>query len=459
MTHAPTYSADYARPEAERQGVRLGRTFLVALIGVLLISLPTITDPLIRHDDYPAFFAEPDAFWPKTLHEGRWVNYLWHLREIVTPAWLNFAIYQALWAVFAASIAVVATGRDGSPWFATVLALIVLVAPPASLIALWFNTLIPGLALVALYAALGWVMSVRAHRALLPLFVTLTFMAYTTYPLLLLAVCLARTDRRSFLDLFGLLSFFAASFILAVLTTFAINWQIHGIFDVPPAEWREGTPAADFGGLIANLPLVTQSIATFFDRATFGFLPALVFHLALFGGATVILFKRAPLEALYLHAGLWMGMALVVVQVLKLGVITPPRAFIFAWVIYALIIPRAAIILRRDGADPRQLARKAILLIAAFYLPLTFMQFSTHRDWQSDTRAIAERAPAAQGQVFLTGKVSEMESAHKAFIQTEIALLERIRQLTGRTAIFCVSAPEACKAAKVENPRIVISIN
>ncbi|NNE51436.1 MAG: hypothetical protein HKN30_03440 [Sulfitobacter sp.] len=459
MTHAATYSTDYAPTEAEREGVRLWPTFVVALIGVLLISLPTIADPLIRHDDYPAFFAEPDAFWPKTLHEGRWVNYLWHLREIVTPAWLNFAVYQALWALFAAAIGVVAMGRDGSPWFAAVLALIVLVAPSASLIALWFNTLIPGLALVALYAALGCTLSVRTHRALLPLFVTLTFLAYTTYPLLLLAVCLARTYRRSFLDLFGLLSLFTTSFVLAVLTAFAINWQVHGVFGVPPAEWREGTPAADLNGLITNIPLILQSFAHFFDRSTFDFQPALFFHIALFGGATLVLVKRARLEALYLHAGLWMGIALIVVQVLKLGVITPPRAFIFAWVFYALIVVRAAIILHRDAADHRQITPKLLLLVAAFHLQLTFMQFSTHRDWQSDTQAIAERVSAVQGQIYLTGKVSEMDSARKAFIQKEIAILERIRQLTGRTVMFCNSAPDACETAKGENPERVISIN
>ncbi|MEO0401776.1 MAG: hypothetical protein AAF214_05320, partial [Pseudomonadota bacterium] len=74
----------------------------VAVVGVVLISLPNLRDPMMRYDDFPALLADPSGFWAKTLHEGRWINYLWHLREIVTPAWLNFAVYQLLWATFAA---------------------------------------------------------------------------------------------------------------------------------------------------------------------------------------------------------------------------------------------------------------------------------------------------------------------------------------------------------------------
>lgn len=448
MTLAVDLSLNPTSGKVGTQGLSLWPVFALALLATLAISLPTLTDPLIRHDDYPAFFAEADAFWPKTLHEGRWINYVWHLREVVTPAWFNFTIYQTLWALFAAATAVAAVGREGSLWFAAVLALIITVSPSASLIALWFNTLIPGLALVALYALLACTLSVRQHRALLPLFVTLTFMAYTTYPLLLLALCLARTERRSILDLTGLLTLFAASFVLAVLTTFALNWQVHGIFGVPPADWREGTPAHDLSSLLANVPLVLQSLADFVDRSTYGFAPAIFFHLGLLIAASLVLVRRAPQEALYLYAGLATGLALVVLQILKLGVITPPRAFIFAWVIYGIIIVRAALILHRDAADPRQILSKLVLLVAAFYLPLTFMQYSSHRDWQSDTRVIAERVALAPAPVFLTGSVGALPSAHTAFIQTETALLDRIRQLTGRKVAFCKTDPLGCSRAE-----------
>ena len=77
--------------------------------------------------------------------------------------------------------------------FGPILAVIIIVAPPATMISLWFNTLLPGLGLVALYAVLGVILSQSLHRALLLPFVIAGFMAYTTYPLLLLTVCLVCT--------------------------------------------------------------------------------------------------------------------------------------------------------------------------------------------------------------------------------------------------------------------------
>ena len=67
----------------------------------------------------------------------------------------------------------------------------------------------------------------------------------------------------------------------------------------------------------------------------------LVLFFALFFLATAVLVRHAPMEALYLHAGLWTGMALVALQCLQLGVIVPPRAFTFAWIVYALLLVRA----------------------------------------------------------------------------------------------------------------------
>ncbi|MEL6435067.1 MAG: hypothetical protein AAFQ28_14845, partial [Pseudomonadota bacterium] len=66
----------------------------VALLAVFCVSLPNLADPMIRFDDYPAYFADPTHFYMKTLSEGRWVNYWWHLRGFVTPSWANFALYQ-----------------------------------------------------------------------------------------------------------------------------------------------------------------------------------------------------------------------------------------------------------------------------------------------------------------------------------------------------------------------------
>lgn len=437
-----------ARATASRQAaqtLRLAPTFWVALAAVFVMSLPNLADPMIRHDDFPALLADGDLFWNKTLHEGRWINYIWHLRGIVTPSWLNFAVYQLLWAVFAAATATVVTRNRGAGFFTLVLAIFILVSPSAMIISLWFNTLMPGLALVALFAVLACRVSDRALMAWLPVFVILTFMAYTTYPLLLLAVCLFRQDQRSFTRLIGILALFTASFIAAVLLTYTLNWQVHGVFGVPLDDWREATPAADLAGMMANLPKLWSVMSGFAVRTSFNFEPAVAFHLALFAAASLVLLWRSPLEALYIHAGLITGLVLVTAQVLKMGVTVPPRAFIFAWVFYGIAVLRAAQILSEDGARPGRfspglpgrLARNAVVLIAASYLLQGTILSSLFRPWQAETRALAQTLSTLPEPILILGHPAQIATARDAGIQSDKAFPFRLRQLIGRDATLC----------------------
>lgn len=440
-TIQPTVTAERT-PQAAAFG--LWPIILVALIGVLIISLPNLLDPMMRHDDYPALFAEPDWFWNKTLHEGRWLNYLWHMREIVTPAWLNFAVYQILWAIVAAALALAAMGRNADRWFTGVLALFILVSIPSTKIMLWFNTLIPGLAIVALYAVLSLRMSRAAHRALLPPFVIASFMAYTTYPMLLLAVCLFRTENRSLRDLVGLLVLFVASFASAILVTYAINWQVHGIFGIPLAGWREATPATGLGDMAKNLPLVVDTFATLIQALSWKTTPIVYFHLATLTGATLVLVRLAPKEALYLHAGLWLGGAMLASQSLKLGVQIPVRSFIFVWVFYAAIVVRAAVVLGGNPGLPGRLARALTLLIVMWYLVQTVIETTVYRDWQGETRALATAIKQVDGPILIYGDVTGLSSGEAAGIQSELALSFRVKQLTGRSIVLCQSDADVC---------------
>ncbi|MEH6361553.1 MAG: hypothetical protein V7761_12580, partial [Amylibacter sp.] len=131
--------------------ITIGVTYFV----LILVSGPQALDPMLRHDDYPALLADPSGFYVKTLEEGRWLNYWWHLRGWISPAWLNFAVYQLLWATFASAAAINACGKKEQLTYIIALALIIALATPALLISLWFNTLIPGLGLVALFAVLA----------------------------------------------------------------------------------------------------------------------------------------------------------------------------------------------------------------------------------------------------------------------------------------------------------------
>lgn len=430
------------------QALRLWPVVAITVAAVLVMSLPNLADPFIRFDDYPALLAQPELFWGKTLHEGRWINYLWHLRGVVTPAWLNFAAYQVLWAVLAAALAVAAMGRDGRAWYATVLALLILVAPPATLISLWFNTLIPGLGIVALYAVLGCRLSIGTHRALLPVFVILSFWAYTTYPLILLAVCLVRTERHSLRDLIGLCVLFVVSFAAAILLTYTLNWQVHGVFGVPLDDWRQATPAADLSGMIANLPILAETLSFLMVKISFMFTPAAYFHVAMLIGATLVLVRHAPREALYLHAGLWLGMALMVLQVLKLGVVAPSRSFLFVWIFYAVIVVRAAALLGRTPGFADRMARNFTLLIVLSYMAHTFSLYTIYRPWQAETRAMARAINAAEGPVLVYGDVTSLSTAKAVGLLSERALAFRMEQMTGQRIVLCQTAPDQCANAE-----------
>ncbi len=451
MTFASPDAAYIATSSAQSkpdETQRLLKAFGVSLLAIFVVSAPNLIDPFIRHDDYPALFGDAQMFWGKTLTEGRWLNYLWHLRGIATPAWLNFAAYQILSALLAAALAVAAMGREGHTWFIAALALFILGSVPATLISLWFNTLLPGLAVVALYAVLGCYLSQRSLRILLPLFVIVSFWAYPSYSLILLAVCLMRTKNRSFADLAGLMVLFIASFAAAVLLTYTINWYVHGIFGVPLADWREATPASGLTGMIENLPYVLETFRILLVTNSYNFLPAGYFHIALLIVATGVLIKHAPKEALYLHAGRWAGIALMVLQSLKLGVAVPSRAFSFAWIYYAVIVVRATALMSQHTNLSGRLMRNCTLLIALSYLLQTFFQYATYHPWQAETRLLAERLrnvdPAIERPVLVYGDVETLESAKAAHLQRDLALTFRIQQLTGHKIVLCHSEPKAC---------------
>lgn len=69
-----------------------------------------------------------------------------------------------------------------------------------------------------------------------------------------------------------------------------------------------------------NLPKLWKTFNAFITKSSFDFYPAQIFHVALMIAATAVLLRYAPLEALYIYAGLITGITLIVLQVLKLGV-------------------------------------------------------------------------------------------------------------------------------------------
>lgn len=219
---------------------------------------------------------------------------------------------------------------------------------------------------------------------------------------------------------------------------------MHGVFGVPVADWREPTAASGVAGLKENLPKLIETFKIMFHRFGFGFGPLIAFFPALVIGALLVLRKRAPLEALYLVAGLSVGIALVVVQVLKLGVIVPPRAFIFVWIFAALAIVRAVQLLSLTEGLPGRLGRNAALLIVGVYFIEIFLFYGQFRPWHRDTHAMVQEMATDSGAVFVYGDPTQIASGDRAGLQSWKALPFRIKMLTGRDIITCPTTPEAC---------------
>ena len=418
----------------------------VSLAFLFLVSLPNLLDPMIRHDDFPALLGYGDVFWNKTLHDGRWINYIWHLREIITPSWLNFAVYQLCWAIFAACVAMLASPSQKPTVFTVLLAALVLLAPPATLISSWFNTLQLGLAIIALYAVIVCRCSERTSRLLLPVFTVPALMAYTTYPLLLLALCLMRTRNRSLLDLFLLLALFAASFVGALLVTYALNWYVHGIFGVPLAEWRQAAPAQSVTEMWANLPWVTETFILFFGKSSFASNGVFFANVTFLTLATLVMLRRAPLEALYLYAGLLTGVALVIVQALKLGIVVPARALIFFWVFYAVIIVRGVQLLNIKPTLAARLGIAALIVTICCYGAQAHKRYTLYHEWQGQTRQTAAELAAYASPVYVFGRAMHSAAGLRAALQSDHGLYFRMTQLIGHELIMCDNEEADCSA-------------
>lgn len=439
-----THSVPVARPGP------LVITLAVTYAVLMVVSGPQVLDPMVRHDDFPALLADPSGFYIKTLHEGRWLNYVWHLRDWVAPAWVNFALYQFFWATFAAAAAVNACGRTAPLGYTIALALLIGVAPPALLISLWFNTLIPGIAAVALFAVLSTALSPRVMRWLLLVFVPVTLMAYTTYPLLLFAVCLtSHALRHTWRELFWTSAVFVASFALGILVIYTLNYWEHGVFGIPMAEWRNPTPAVDWASALANVREFGVFLETSALTLSFHFVPLMIAHGVLAVAALVILGRRTPLMPLYLLAVVAAGLALIALQIVLSGVTVAVRATGFIWMVYVVAIVRAAIILAEQGPLTARIARNVVFFILASYVLQMGKQYFNYLEWQQSTRGLAQEIGAGSAPVFVSGDFMALPGAASAGIQQPRGLRLRLTYLTGRAVVLCNEEPAACAGRPV----------
>ena len=413
-------------------------TIGVTFVALLMTSFAMFPDPFIRHDDFPALLADPDGYYIKTLDEGRWLSYIWHLRAFVMPSWLAFALYQLCWAIFAGAAALNACGPNARPIYPIAVALFIMVAPPAAMISVWFNTLLPGLAVVAVYALLVLRHGARKMRPWLLVFVPATLMCYTSYPLLLLVLLITAHDNRwSFRDLAGLIVLFVGSFALGLLSIYCLNYAFHGVFGIPMAEWRQPNPATDMASLMANLDLVGNFMLRTLDAFSHDFAPMAWVILAVTFFGLVLVARHEGWPAAYIAAGLSAGFGLVVLQILRTGILLSPRVLIFAWVLLACRLARMVLIAHDHKPMGARLMRNALLIVVGSYALNIGKMYMSYEPWQSTTRAMAQSLEKGDGPIWITGSYTSVPHSDTVEIQNPRALAYRLEYLTGRDVHDC----------------------
>jgi hypothetical protein len=247
-------------PIVDRPGIprRAGLVLLSVLISMAafwLLMPSQFADPFVRSDDYPALFGDARIYYWKTLTEGRWLNHLWHLRPWPFDRHLLFYLYMALWCLAFSLTAAAIFRDDRQVWRIALVGFALAAMPQGAFIAGWHNTLVPANLLLALYAGIVAFASARTAVLALFLFVPLIITAYTTYPILLLAMAMVGIDWRDQriwrpLQL-GVL--FCVIFVIGVLTMYALNWVAHDHFGIQIPSWRAANPARDLAGIWSNL--------------------------------------------------------------------------------------------------------------------------------------------------------------------------------------------------------------
>lgn len=426
---------------------RLAIVFL-STYAVLLIAAGggQIVDPFIHYDDYPALVLYPEGYYMKTLAEGRWLNYWWHLRGVFTPSWFNFQLYYIGWALFAAASAL-SIFRSSDIRYPALLAALVVLAPQTTLISGWFNTIIPGIWLLATYAVLSLFLSPRAGRYLLLLFVPLTLQAYTPYPFMLLAICLMREDQdKTLRDIAGVLLVFLASFALGMLVIYTLNYAVHGVFGLALAGWRNPDPASDLAGMIHNLPKAATSLKQLYMMTGFGKPAMSAMIVVTFAASLIAIYRRAPMEVLCILLPSLGGLGVLCLHATLEGVMFPFRSTYFVWITLAIGIMRALQLRQTDGTSNGSAPIALTLMFALTIGAMVRVHNQSLAIWQHQTRAIAAQVPAGTEDIFVYGTHLSVNGPGGPLTQMPNDMQYRLTYLTGVWAEMCTETPENCES-------------
>ena len=414
-------------------------------VGVAWVN---VGDPFVRHDDFPAVFGEEADYYGKTLSEGRWLNYWWVARPVLWSTQVNFVLYLLGWSIFSAGFATHAFGRNAGPFFGArvLLAALIVLTPQAFNIAQWFNTVVIGVWVLAGYALVCVFAPRRVAIGALLIFSPFAFSAYNTYPFYMLAMLMCRFDLdRSWRDYFLVLSVFALAFALGLLMAYSLNWTYHGVFGVRIEEWRQPNYITNLSDLIGNLDVLVTFLGNLvrnFGLGNIG-LGYPLFMLAML--SLLVLMRRDMMLLVYTVSPILLGMGLLASYVLVTGVFLPVRATVFVWIVLSFSLVASV---RIVGTSPiRQWIGFGVLATIVVLLGLRFDdRYRILQIWQGSTADLAARIPVDTGRIVIYGNPASYKGAREVGLQTVEGLSYRIRYLTGKPAVMCISAKVDCSA-------------
>lgn len=440
----PSHPVHAPPREAARGGVSAIQALLVwaLTMAALYAAIPSLfADPFIRHDDYAALLGRADVYAGSTLAEGRWLNYWWAMRPALFGHQAIFALYNALWALSAALLAGAMFPADRLPWRMALASAAFAFSPPMMNTSLWPGTLVPGVALIAGYAAVIAFGSLRARIWALPVFVIPAMLSHGSFPLLMFAMALIAPGWRGRSGLVVFAVLLGISLAIGMLLGFALNWFAYGVFGVRIDDWRGATPARDLASALEMLGRYAAQLSAQFQDMTH--LPLAVAAAGL-GAALIVLaaVDRAAAERLLLAAAAVLGVQ--AAQSVATGLLTPFRGQFPLWAIFVAIPLLGLSSSRQSGRRLLfALAAAALVWIGSWHWRLFESLFPPY---QAATRAIATEAasldPAGGAALVVQGDSRELPGG--GLTQSSLALQYRLEMLTGRRVILCVRAPQAC---------------
>jgi hypothetical protein len=375
-----------ARPPSAARAVLLT---VVAVLALFAAAPAGFIDPFASFDDYPTLFGWLDAYYGKTLSEGRWVNFLWQVHVGPIGRHAAFLLVALAWSATAAIIAASVFRDDARPWRGALFAVALALAPPFGVMIAWPNTILPVMAVLLAYTAIAAWARPGVSAAALLVFAPLGLMSYTTSPVVMALALALCGDWRGFRRGAALVGLLAAGVALGLLAIYIANWTAHGVFGIVADQWRAPAEVEGFDDLAENAGRVAER----FKANIFTIVHSAVWvGLVIFLATPFIAYARIPRRALPVLGVLGAGMGLIILHFLLSGVGAGIRAWPFVWMCLAALY---AVMAREAAGRTARGVFLAVLVLFALGGGYFWRDFHGGlRPLQTKTAELAERVGA-----------------------------------------------------------------